>query len=163
MSWNKNFNLFTIVIIIIPILAMVWFALFSQLQTAINYITIFLVSIAVIFVITLFIDEEHKNDITNHVKLPFSVDFDLAIFLYIIGMIIPIAIFLISGGLIDASQIMPPLAVSSINSNIQSFSVAEASNSAFLQALITNHVASTVEEIAFGIAAFILAYILMIV
>lgn len=154
-SWNSNFNLIIYAQIIIAVIGISWLAL-NNVPSGNLYITIFLVAIGAIFLTFLFLKEEEKSVAKQLIKSPFTVDYDVASGLFLLGWLTPILVnFIIklTGSGFNISQIMIPLQADKVISEIAlTFDVAQAQASPFWQWFISVFTAGAIEEFAFGFA-----------
>ena len=153
-GWQDNLNLIVYFSIILSGIGITWLAL-NEVPAGIRYITIFLVSVAFLFVSFFFINEDQKEEAMKIIKNPFEVDYDVASGLYILGWLIPIILYFILkavGSAFVISQLMVPLSAGSVLQEIQtqSFAIAETQADPFWQWFITVFTAGSIEEFAFG-------------
>lgn len=161
-NWDSNINLIVYVSILMSALGMGWLAL-NNVPSGTRYTLIFLISIAVLFLTFLFINENQKETFKNLLKNPFTTDLHVASGLYVLGWIAPIVIqfFLkIVGKSFSIAQLMIPLSAENILTDVsQSFAIAQAQASPFWNWFITVFTAGNIEEFGFGFVLVLVCYI----
>lgn len=162
-GFDSDINLVIFVSLVLTAIGVGWLAL-NEIISGQQFTTIFLVSIALFVLSLFFVKEKQRDFIVKGIKTPFTTDNDVAVGLYltgILGAVLIQGVFGAIGSSFSISDIMIPLSASDVNQGIaQSFSVAQTQLDPFWQLFMTVFVAGTIEEFVFG---FVLMFVGVII
>lgn len=148
-GYDKQFSLFTAVLIIIAVLVNYWL-LVKKVEAGQIYFYMLLATIGFYVIAMIFIKGDELTPIARFLKSPFSVSLGVACLSYVVGWIIPFLFQLFAGGL-NIVNFSIPLSASGVlgNQYVQSFSAVEFSESMPWRIFNISFNAGLTEEFAF--------------
>lgn len=112
-----------IFIILLFSIAGTTFMAFNQIKSGIIYATLMSLSLVTLMLLTLFKKDEDKA--TDIIQIPFSKKFTVSVFMYVVGLIVPVVLTLVLGIFaLSLTNFSVPLFSGDVATSIQSFSVA---------------------------------------
>jgi len=160
---DQDFNIILFILLIVAIAGSLFLA-WIKVDAGYIYTLMFTVGMCVFVLIQLFVKGDTKLEpITKWIRIPFAINSGVAIVVYILGSITPFLIDWIGklfNSTFSVTSFNIPLFANSIREGVQSFSVAEATNSMAWKLFTITHTAGTMETFIYS---FIIVFVFVLI